>query len=540
MSMSRQNETSSLCSSSTPNNPPDADPESHTDINNADPDTPIKQPSFPCFLVVQGTDPQKKLQDQNSDITDRTIRGVTSESVSIRWMGAALLVEVAHRAYAHNLLSITQIGQVPVKVSPHRSLNSRKGVAKFGRAASGMSNEEVKDALNSSPRNRDIPFVAEAFRVVVSRNNERRPTGTFFLTFQGTSLPQKIRLGFEQFDVDPYIPSPRRCFKCQRVGHNSGTCRAREDVCSTCSISGHKKETCPNPDEPKCLNCSGPHPASSKECPRFAVEKAAVQIQAKSHCSLTDARKQVEQASATSNPECDSYASAAHQSPHTVNQLTHQNQALECENRNKIDIIQILKVQNESLQEQINKLNTSVLELQNLIKALNESNLNMRETQSPTHQSAVLEPSIPRDAEQLAVPQPALPRDKQVGSSVGGSHSQVRSSHNPNLQKGPNPLAKSSTGKVNSPQEQPYTRSHQSKGRVDIAPSFIPTQALTPRTKVLLDRSGPGGNRQGGVSPATKQAGDRPQRLSSMKWWRPISFNGTLEGLDQTEEILTS
>ena len=216
MSMSRPNRMSSPCSPSTPIT---------TDTNDVDPDTLTKQPPFPRFLVVQCTDHQKKLRDQNFDITDRTIRGVTSASVIIQWMGPALLVEVSYEAYAHNLLKLTQIGELPVKVAPHRSMNSRKGVVKFGRAANGMSNEEVKDALNSSPRNRDMPFVAEAFRVSVNRNNDKRPTGTFYLTFQGNSLPQKVRLGFERFDFDFYIPFPRRCFKCQSMATTPGPVR---------------------------------------------------------------------------------------------------------------------------------------------------------------------------------------------------------------------------------------------------------------------------------------------------------------------------
>ena len=256
MSMSRPNKMSSPCSPSTPTT---------TDTNDADPDTLTKQPPFPRFLVVQCTDPQKKLRDQNSDITDRTIRGVTSASVIIQWMGPALLVEVSHEAYAHNLLKVTQIGELPVKVSPHRSMNSRK--VKVGRAANGISNEEVKDALNSSPRNRDMTFVAEAFSVLVNRNNEKRPTSTFYLTFQGTSLPQKVRLGFERFDVDLYIPFPRRCFKCQKYGQNSRTCRATSDVCPLCSGTGHKQDSCPNKASLKCSNCNGPHSASTRECP---------------------------------------------------------------------------------------------------------------------------------------------------------------------------------------------------------------------------------------------------------------------------------
>ena len=118
----------------------------------------------------------------------------------------------------------------PGKSLPHRSLNTRKGVAKFGRTAMGMSNEEVKDVINSSPRNRGIQFVAEAYRVSVNRNKQRQPTGAFILTFQATTLPLKIRLGCEHFDVDLYVPSPRRCFKCQKFGHHSRTCRVIEDL----------------------------------------------------------------------------------------------------------------------------------------------------------------------------------------------------------------------------------------------------------------------------------------------------------------------
>ena len=317
MSMTGLNDTSPTCSSSTPNDPPDADPEIPTS-NDANPDTrTAKQPTFPRFLVVESADPQKKLRDLNDVIMDTTIRGVTSASVSIEWMGPALLVEVSHEAYARNLQRMTQIDQFHVKVSPHRSLNTRKGVAKFGRAATGMSNEEVRDALNSSPRNRDMPFVAEAYRVLANRNNGKQPTGTFFLSFQGTTLSKKIRLGFEQFDVYLYVPSPRRCLKCQKFGHNTRVCRAREEVCQTCATPGHSKDTCPNSDNPKCLNCKGSHTASDRDCPRFVAEKAALQIQAESHCPLVDARKKVEQTSATTNKEPDSASKIARNHQHT-------------------------------------------------------------------------------------------------------------------------------------------------------------------------------------------------------------------------------
>ena len=89
------------------------------------------------------------------------------------------------------------------------------------------------------------------------------------------------------------------------------------------------------------------------------------------------------------------------------------------------------------------------------------------------------------------------------------------------MQRGSNSLAKPSAdvtarrGGAKSPQKPQSQGKKSFIERLEITPPFIPNQAPTPKTKVLLDRSGPGGTRQGVVSPATNPAGDRPQCLSS-------------------------
>ena len=111
---------------------------------------------------------------------------------------------------------------------------------------------------------------------------------------------------------------------------------------------------------------------------------------------------------------------------------------------------------------------------------------------------------------------------------VGDTHSHAVSKANrasqTEMQRGSNSVAKPSadatarTSGAKSPPQKPQTQGKKSlKERVEITPSYIPNQAPTPRTKMLLDRSGPVGTRQGVVSPATKLAGDRPQRLSTIK-----------------------
>ena len=45
------------------------------------------------------------------------------------------------------------------------------------------------------------------------------PTATLILTFDRTSLPDRIRCGFFKPRMRQYVPNPLRCFKCQSFGH---------------------------------------------------------------------------------------------------------------------------------------------------------------------------------------------------------------------------------------------------------------------------------------------------------------------------------
>ena len=44
-------------------------------------------------------------------------------------------------------------------------------------------------------------------------------------------------------------------------------------------------------NQPKCVNCSGAHSASSKECPKWALEKKAQAVKAERGVSFIEARK---------------------------------------------------------------------------------------------------------------------------------------------------------------------------------------------------------------------------------------------------------
>ncbi|GFX48484.1 uncharacterized protein TNCV_583841 [Trichonephila clavipes] len=73
-----------------------------------------------------------------------------------------------------------------------------------------------------------------------------------------------------QCKIHPYIPNPLRCFKCQRFGH-SQTSRLGQLTYSRCAAVGHFSTDCTL--EPKCINCSQPHSADSKHCPKWKTEE---------------------------------------------------------------------------------------------------------------------------------------------------------------------------------------------------------------------------------------------------------------------------
>ena len=112
---------------------------------------------------------------------------------------------------------------------------------------------------------------------------------------------QSIKIGYLNVKVEVYIPNPLRCFNCQKYGHGKKFCKSAA-VCARCGES-HPNDAnvqCTNP--PKCANCSGNHPAYSKDCPRWTIEKQVQQVKATNNISFVEARRKVETEAASHRP----------------------------------------------------------------------------------------------------------------------------------------------------------------------------------------------------------------------------------------------
>ncbi|KAM7289879.1 hypothetical protein ISCGN_030007 [Ixodes scapularis] len=126
-------------------------------------------------------------------------------------------------------------------------------------------------------------------RISIRRDGQDRPSIHLVLTFASTVLPESIKAGYLHCKVRPYIPNPRRCFKCQRFGHSSISCRGKT-TCAKCGGTDHPADTCEG-TLLKCINCSGSHPTYSRACPKFQEEKKILALKIKENLTYPEARK---------------------------------------------------------------------------------------------------------------------------------------------------------------------------------------------------------------------------------------------------------
>ena len=236
--------------------------------------------TWPRFLIIGSTD-EGALQKRSPFGIDKGLQRLAGSLKSVKKLrNGTLLVECATDSHSRRLLC-----NVPIKVTPHSSLNSCKGVIR-SRDLEGVGEEEICENLTSQG-------VVGVKRINIRRNNELVPTNTLILTFNSPTLPNSVKAGYLNIHVVPYIPNPLRCFKCQTFGHGQNTCRSRL-TCARCAQVDHDSKTCQ-------------YYAFSRECPRWKVEKQVQQVKVEKHLSFYEARKLVE----TSTPVAASKSYAA-------------------------------------------------------------------------------------------------------------------------------------------------------------------------------------------------------------------------------------
>ncbi|MEN8173078.1 MAG: hypothetical protein ABFS03_09390 [Chloroflexota bacterium] len=268
---------------------------SRLDSGNSNPDNtqaPFDTPPphaptpWPRFLVIEATDKERPLDKLSPFAIAKGIQGLAGEPKMVKHLrSGSLLVEVENKAHATNLIRSQTLVDRPVRVSAHRSLNSSKGVIRCP-ILKNTTEEEITENLKNQG-------VESTKRIKIKKNGELRDTNSFILTFNTPKPPTSMKIAYSNLivEVQPYIPNPTRCFQCQRLGHHKGNCR-RQEACANCGKEDHNSNSCDNAAQ--CVNCHGDHPAYSKQCPKWRLEKEIIALKTTSNLSFVEARKQVE------------------------------------------------------------------------------------------------------------------------------------------------------------------------------------------------------------------------------------------------------
>ena len=267
--------------------------------NLEDSDSEPEVNTWPRFLLMEGTDPQHPLHKLSPFAIHKGIMGISGEPVGVKKLRSGqILIEFDKQHYSTNLLKCKTFVQIPVQVSPHKSLNTKKGIIRCPDLRD-CDEVEILDELKAQG-------VIRVQRMTINKNGTRRPTNTFIVTFSGSKLPKHINVGYLKVRVDMFIPNPIRCFNCQKFGHFRSNCK-HEEVCANCGKTKHDSDVeCPN--AANCVNCGGKHSAHSKDCPRWQEEKEIQRIKCELNLSYLEAKKRLNPTQST--PGDISYAKA--------------------------------------------------------------------------------------------------------------------------------------------------------------------------------------------------------------------------------------
>jgi hypothetical protein len=251
---------------------------------------------FPTFLVAEATDGQPiKLSIFGIQKLLQCAVGEVKSAKKLR--SGSVLIEVCSKTQADRALKLNHWVDQPVKITPHRSLNSSKGIIRC---------PQFKECEDSEVLVELKPLgVTSLKRFTLKKNGNVIPTGTFLLIFNSSTPPKSLKAAYMNIAVEQYIPNPLRCYNCQKYGHGKTNCKSHQ-VCARCGKDGHADSGCE--EQPQCTNCSGNHAAYSKECPEWAKQYEITQIKHEKNISFPDAKRIYEQRKPISITTSKSYA----------------------------------------------------------------------------------------------------------------------------------------------------------------------------------------------------------------------------------------
>ena len=192
------------------------------------------------------------------------------------------MIETENKKHTNFLLNMKIFHNLKIKIYPHKTLNSSKGVIR-NRELSQCSREEILAELKKQG-------VTDIKRITIKKDNQTIQTNTYILTFNSPTTPKEIKIGYINEKIEQYIPNPLQCFKCQKFGHHGSVCNGHT-ICG----EGEPNHTTINCNlNNRCANCDEDHPSYTRSCPAWKKEKEILTIKHTRNIPYPEARKIVE------------------------------------------------------------------------------------------------------------------------------------------------------------------------------------------------------------------------------------------------------
>ena len=168
---------------------------------------------------------------------------------------------------------LQQLGELPVEITPHKTLNSRKGTIlcnhlRLKDTPFTSAGPSIKESLEARGHQ-----IEEVVTYEIPSRSRRSNLRLARVTFHTQSLPEKVTVGGVSLAVKEYVPKPMQCKHCWRFRHSSKYC-TNVETCVKCGQTGHSNPHCKN--KLNCTNCGMSHHANARECVHF-----------KYHCTIT-------------------------------------------------------------------------------------------------------------------------------------------------------------------------------------------------------------------------------------------------------------
>ena len=146
----------------------------------------IPSTSFARFLVIESADSSKPVTKLSPFIIEKSISAILGTPKSVKKLkNETLLVKCFSQQQVKNLLGHKKLFSLDVNIFPHKTLNTSEGVIRCKELSFCDSLEEIKSNLKSQA-------VSDVKQISVLRNDIRRDTYTYILTFSTPILPTSI------------------------------------------------------------------------------------------------------------------------------------------------------------------------------------------------------------------------------------------------------------------------------------------------------------------------------------------------------------